>query len=415
MLQLMHVGLLIDGTDRKPVADVTLVVEDGLIVEIARGEIRRRGATIRRYERKVVMPGLVDSHAHLELTPGPDHESGIRTHAADEAAGLTQIRALTHAQLALTGGITTIQDCGSSLGLTAVRDAIAGGVTGPRLLVSGPAITTTAGHGHWLGTRADSELEVRKATRSLIERGVDVIKIVASGGNATAGSNPLSPQYSVAELSAAVTEAHRLGRRVVAHALNAEAIRRCVDAGVDVIDHCWWQQPDGSDGFDPAYAKRIVTSDTTVGLTGSGILRTQLDQGEAGVFELRQRLASHRMMLDAGIRLTVHSDAGGRFTDFERFDRSLEVMVVGLDVPPETAITAATKHAAEGMGIAADVGTLEVSKQADMLVLNRNPLENIAHLRAIHQVIRGGSVVVDRGRLRPPGKTSAQRGSDRIR
>lgn len=402
VISAIEAGLLIDGTDRQPVANATVVVEDGRIAEVRRDRRPIRGARVLDYGQQVVMPGLIDSHAHLELPAGSDHETGIRTHEAEQRAGITQMRALENAQRALIGGVTTLQDCGSTVGLMAVRDAIAAGLPGPRLRVAGPPITTTAGHGHWLNVRSDTEAEVRKTTRWLIEQGVDVIKVVASGGNATAGSNPLQPQYSESELAAAVTEAHRLGRRVVAHALNAESIRRCFAAGVDVIDHCYWQQADGSTSYDVTLAGAMAASDVTVGLTGSGILRILLDRGEDGASELRERLASHRQMFDAGIRMTVHSDAGARFTRFERFFESLQVMVVGLQVAPQAAIRAATRFAAESMGLGADIGTIEASKRADLLVIDRNPLDDIDNIRSIYHVIRDGRVIVDQGKLCPP-------------
>lgn len=400
MVRFITGGLLVDGTGAKPRRDVGLVVEDGRIVEVGAEDRKVRGARTSRFPRHVLMPGLIDSHAHLELSAGPDHETGRRTRAADEVAGLAQLRALANAQLALVGGITTLQDCGSSLSILGVREAIARGAPGPRLRVAGPAITTTAGHGHWLGTRADSEQEIRTATRWLIEQGVDVIKIVASGGVATAGSNPLEPQYSVHELRAAVTEAHRLGRRVVAHALNAEAIRRCVAAGIDVIDHCWWQRSDGPDRVDADVVEQMVSHGITVGLTGSGVLRVLLDD-DTGRAELRRRLTAHRAMREAGVRMTIHSDGGSRFTYFDQFDRSLAVMVSGLAVPPADAIQAATRLAADSMGIGADVGTLEAGRRADVLVLESDPLDDIANLRGIRAVLRDGEVLVDHGRLAP--------------
>jgi imidazolonepropionase-like amidohydrolase len=101
--------------------------------------------------------------------------------------------------------------------------------------------------------------------------------------------------------------------------------------------------------------------------------------------------------------MTIHSDAGARFTAFERFDRSLEVMVKGLPVAPAEAIRAATEFAADSMGIAGEVGTLEVGKRADALVLDENPLDDISNIRTIHAVLRDGRVLVDRGRIAPHG------------
>ena len=108
------------------------------------------------------------------------------------------------------------------------------------MLISGPPITTTAGHCYYFGLEADGEIEIRKAVRTLVKEGVDFIKIMATGGNLTPGSNPRRTQYSLAELKAAVDDAHRLGKRVAAHALATEGILACAQAGVDTIEHCAW-------------------------------------------------------------------------------------------------------------------------------------------------------------------------------
>src|SRR5262249_16660 len=124
--------------------------------------------------------------------------------------------------------------------------------------------------------------------------------------------------------------------------------------------------------------------------------------------ELKRRLAMHRRMFDAGIRMTVHSDAGARFTYFERFVDSVRIMVSGLGVRPMEAIQAATKHGASSLALHEEIGTVEPSKRADLLVLDRNPLENIENLGSIHHVLRGGKVLVDQGRLHPAWSAVAE-------
>lgn len=149
-----------------------------------------------------VLPGFIDSHAHLTFGAGPDHET-VRAVLEEEAtSGLLAARALHNAQLALRAGVTTIRDCGArGLVVLRVRDAIADGmVPGPRIVACGMPITKTGGHLHYCGLRADSETEVRKSVRWLIQEGADAIKIVASGGQMTAGSNPLLPQYPASVL-----------------------------------------------------------------------------------------------------------------------------------------------------------------------------------------------------------------------
>jgi imidazolonepropionase-like amidohydrolase len=274
-------------------------------------------------------------------------------------------------------------------------------VPGPRIVACGMPITTTGGHLHYCGLRADSETAVRKSVRWLIQEGADAIKIVASGGQMTAGSNPLLPQYPASVLRTAVQEAHRLGRRVVAHALNAASIRDCAEAGVDTIDHCAWSAPDGSVQYDPHLGARLIDAGTTIGLTGSGILRQLLPERDGDVSELRQRLDSHRRLHAAQARVVVHSDAGVRYTPFDEFVLSLRVMEEGLGASRMDVLRAATGRAAEAVGLAGEIGTLTVGARADLLVLDRNPLDDLNHLKSIRHVLRDGRVLVDAGRLLP--------------
>ncbi len=368
------------------------------------------GTRVLDYGAATLLPGLIDSHVHLAFDAGPDHSSVRAVLEREEQRGLLPARALRNAQLALAAGVTTVRDCGAR-GLVALRlrDAIAEGLaTGPRVLACGMPITTTGGHLHYCGLRADSESDVRKAVRGLVQAGVDAIKIVASGGQMTAGSNPLQPQYPRQVLAAAAEEAHRLGKRLVAHALNAASIRDCFEAGVDTIDHATWSRPDGSIGFDDALGRQLAESSTTVGLTGSGILRQLLpDLGGDGLEELHERLRPHRQLLEMGARVVVHSDAGVRFTPCDAFVLSLRVMEAGLDAPRMAVLQAATARAAEAVGLAHEIGTLEVGKRADLVVLDGNPLDDLGYLRNVRCVLRDGRVVVDAGAIALVGAADA--------
>lgn len=415
MRTLIEAGRLLAGPRLEPRSDACLVVEDGIITEIRSAPVPGRFDAVEDLRGQVVMPGLIDTHAHLQLTPGPDHQSGRALYEKERQAGLLHLTAMRHARIALSAGITTLRDLGADMSILGVRDAISVGEPGPRLLVAGLPITTTAGHGHWFGdVRADTAEEVRRTARWLAEQGVDVVKMMASGGNMTPGSNALQPQYSAAELAMAVGEAHRLGRRVAAHALNVQAIRNCVEAGIDSIEHCSFQLADGSLGYDPELGELIADGGPAVGITGSGILRVLLDQGETGRTELRKTLSAHRQLMRAGAQVGVHSDAGVRFTRFERFDLSLKVMTVGLEVPPVTALIAATATAATIVGLEAELGTIEVGKRADLLALSADPLADVDNVRSVAAVLRDGIRLVDRGRITVPADTSRRPGSAAI-
>jgi imidazolonepropionase-like amidohydrolase len=399
MRKLIKVGRLLCGDELEAVDNAWLLVENGRITGIFRSPPTADGAELVDYGDKVVMPGLIDPHVHLQFTPLADHEAGRLAYERDRQSGWLPLRALANARAALAAGLTTVRDCGSDMSLLAVRDFFAETRTGPRIIAAGPPITTTAGHCHWFGHIADSPLEVRKAVRSLVEAGVDVIKIMASGGNMTAGSNPLQPQYDLEEIQTAVAEAHRLGRRVVAHALNVETIHRCIIAGVDCIDHCSWQRPDGSLEYDEKIGRMLVATGSFAGATGSGILRVLLRQGLEGEQQIRRALDGHRKLRELGATVGIHSDAGVRFTYFDRFDLSLKVLMVGLEMSPLEALQTATVAAAQILGLFSEIGTIETGKRPDLLVLRSDPRESIDNIRSVAAVLRDGVTVVENGHM----------------
>ena len=393
--RLIHAGRLLCGQQFEAVDDAWLLIESGRIAGIHRSVPSLEDVEVVDYGDRVIMPGLIDPHVHLQFTPLADHEAGRAAFEHDRQAGWLALRAATHARAALASGVTTLRDCGSDLSLLAVRDHFARTRSGPRIVAAGPPITTTAGHCHWCGQIADSESEIRKAVRTLAEAGVDIIKIMASGGNMTAGSNPLQPQYTLGEIQVAVAEAHRLGRRVVAHALNAETIHRCVIAGVDCIDHCTWQHPGGSIGYDETIGRLLVASGAQAGATGSGIARVLLDQGPDGAAQIRRNLDGHRRLRELGGMIAVHSDAGVRFTHFDRFDLSLKVLMVGLDLSALETLRIATVANATVLGLEREIGTIDIGKRADLLVLRSDPREAIDSIREVAAVLRDGIAMAE--------------------
>lgn len=392
--------MLLEGPRLSPVRDAWLSIENGLITELGTGAVGGSFDVQEDFSDCVVMPGLIDTHVHLQLEPGLDHAVGRATYRASRSKGRLPLVAMAQARRALMAGLTTVRDLGGDMSILAVRDVINAGEPGPRLLVAGLPITTTGGHCHWLGElRADDAAEVRKVTRWLVEQGVDVVKIMSSGGNMTPGSNALKPQYTALELAEAVAEAHRLGRLVVAHALNVESIRNCLQAGVDSIDHCAWQRPDGALAYDDQVGQQMVATGTWVGVTGSGILRVLLGGGAAGREELQRLLAGHREVLRHGGRVGVHSDAGVRLTPIERFDLALQVMMVGLELSPREVLVAATSAAAATIGLGTQTGAISVGRWADLLVLDSDPLARLAHVRSVRSVLKKGAKLVADGQI----------------
>ncbi len=404
-------GTVLDGSGRRPLREATVVISHGRIEAVLRRHQAippaQAGDEVVDCAGLFLLPGLVDSHVHLAFAAGPDHEStkAVLAHDSEEMLLLRQVH---HAQQCLASGITTVRDCGGrGLSTLALRDAIAEGlILGPRIVAAGTPITTTAGHLHFCGYRADNVDEVRKATRTLIERGADFIKVMATGGMMTPGSNPNLPQYSQEELNVIATEAHRLGRRVAAHVGAAEGMRRCVRAGIDTLEHGDWRNPDGSSGYDPRVAEQMAQQGTVIGLAVPGIQRAHLldthgtpASRQAEIETLYAKYAVARAMRAAGVTIIVSSDAGVRLTPFGDIYLSLKLFSMMMDLSPLDTLVAATNLPAQALRLGDELGTLAPGKRADILVLDRDPLEDLDHLRLVHAVIRDGVPLVSEGRL----------------
>jgi imidazolonepropionase-like amidohydrolase len=406
-------GALVTGYGETPRTDMAIRVEDGLIADIRNAGELPRGTVPVDLSTATVAPGFIDAHVHLLFTSDVDHE---RTRASVEQSRPAKLALIgaRNALECLLGGITTVRDCGDIDFITLdLRDAVASGATpGPRILAAGPPLTTSGGHLHWCGNTVGSADEIRRATRQLCARGVDLVKVMASGGNMTRGSNRLLPQFETEDLGLIVAEAHQLGRRVAAHALNTESIRRAVRAGVDTIEHCTWVDSSGEPDLDLGLVKEMARLPVSATLTMAGISRVMLpDYGPIGDQELRaardmsrtgslvEDLEWARLMRAEGVRLTVASDGGVRFTPFRRFDQSIECAMTGLGLTASEAIELSTLRAAEALGIADQVGSIDVGKQADLVVLDGVMDDHSTRLGRVRQVWRAGSVLVDGGRV----------------
>ncbi|HEX2171965.1 MAG TPA: amidohydrolase family protein, partial [Dehalococcoidia bacterium] len=341
-----------------------------------------------------ILPGLINVHGHLAFSAGEDPVGDM---IADDDLRL-MIRAVENARRALAAGVTTVRDLGDRGGVSvAVRNAINQGLmTGPRLLVSGAPITTTGGHCHFMGMEADHTDDLRRAVRQQVKAGVDLIKVMATGGGLTPGSNMAGPQYSVAELSALVEDAHRLNRRVAAHAHGTAGIRNAAAAGVDTVEHCSWRLPGDAFGYDEQAGSDLVKKGIFVCFTlAAGYRRVESGEPTDPVTAKRradreQRSAIQRRLLDAGARVIAGSDAGVTLTPFDDFVLELELLVSDLGLTPNQAIAAATSVAAEALGIDQQVGTLDAGKQADLLLVGADPRRDISALRHVQAVYRDG-------------------------
>ena len=216
--------------------DREVVIRDGLVEEVVpSGRTSATGIPVLDVPGASLLPGLIDSHVHLTFSS----DGQVVDNILRESVPVQLARATGNAQRALAAGVTTAVDCGGITEVVvALRDGIAAGrLHGPRLLVRGAPLTTTAGHCHWLGGAADSQDELIRTMRSHVAAGVDLIKVMVTGGNITEGSNPARLQFAPESIAALARECERLGRPLVTHAHTTEAVELSASWGARIIAH----------------------------------------------------------------------------------------------------------------------------------------------------------------------------------
>lgn len=332
-----------------------------------------------------ILPGLIDTHVHLGFDGGPTPVARMMSEADPEQLVLM----LRSARELLSAGVTTARDLGARNYLdVVVRDAIArGDARGPRIIASGAPLTPTGGHCWFMGGEADGGPELRTAVRRHHENGVDSIKIMSTGGFMTKGSAPWFAQYSEDELRLAVDDAHRLGKKTVAHAHGIEGIRHAVRGGIDALEHCSFVRSDGTFGFDAEVADEIAAAGVYVSFTLNVLAWRMLQDGSGGfvdhfamiVGELRAR----------GVRIVTGTDAGIDNAPHFAYAAGLEVLeAVGM--PREEVLHAATVVAAESMGLEDEIGRLHPGLSADLIAVDGDPADDLTCLRRPALIVSAG-------------------------
>jgi imidazolonepropionase-like amidohydrolase len=389
------------------------VIPDGYVL-VAGEKIRSWGnqadlpslppdTAILSFPRQTLIPGLINSHAHLCV---PSGGQPFYLAQSDEMALLTGVRNMRRE---LLSGVTTVRDCGDQNGvLFALRKAVKRGILdGPRFILCGPPLTMTDGHAHFLGGVADGPAEIDRAVRRRIADGADFIKLIGTGGG-TPGTHPAQASYSRQELAAAVSAAHALDVPVTVHCRGIPGIVNALEAGVDQIEHACFELPDGSLRFDPALARRMAHSGTWVTPTiqlyrdalthlqkkaAAGRLKPTEQQRLTtlpGVIE--SKLAALKGFLSAGVRVVAGNDAGLPYTGFGCLWQELDAMMSG-GMTAINAIAAATRSAARALGVEDRIGSIQVGKQADLLVVDGDPTVDISALSRVRMVMQAGRIV----------------------
>jgi len=392
-VQIITADLLFDGVDAQPVCDPALIVEDGRIVAVSARGASNLPAHGRRIDLPgtMLLPGLIDCHIHLIF----DGSAEPVPHLLAETDNHALVRMTSHARDMLQAGITTARDlgCRSHLDLEVRRCIEEGLIEGPRLLCVGEPITITGGHCYFLGGEADGELEVRRAVRRQHKAGADWLKIFATGGNMTAGSNPYQPQYTVTELAAATEEAHRLQHGIAAHCHGTEGVRRAVAAGVDTLEHCSFQKPGGLD-LDEQLIEQIVARGIYVSPT---ITVNAIDPSPAAAARLPAGFADTvatrlHALAGAGARIIASTDCGIPYNPHTALPKSLQFLGVLSGLSNYEVLRSATSRAAQALRIDALTGTLRAGLAADVIAVEGNPLEDLGALQRLSLVMQSGTV-----------------------
>jgi imidazolonepropionase-like amidohydrolase len=344
-----------------------------------------------------LLPGFIDAHIHICMDAGPDPIAG----ALQEPVALATLKAAKHARETLMAGVTTVRDMGGKDGIDlGLRQAIRTGlVPGPRMLVSGRLICMTGGHGWQVGCEADGVDAVRKAARRQIKSGVDIVKLMATGGVLTPAVEPGSEQYTEAELRAGIEEAHKVGKKTATHAMGTRGILNALRAGIDSIEHGVYLDEEAV----ALMKKRGVPLIPTI----AALYHIETQGLAAGIpaFAVEKtnrvkpfHLASLRLAHESGVEVAAGTDAG---TPFNRHGENLMEIKLLVDYggfTPAAAIEAGTRVSAKVLGLEKDLGTVEEGKLADLVVVTGNPLEDIGRLadrKAIRLVVQGGRIVKD--------------------
>jgi imidazolonepropionase-like amidohydrolase len=382
----IRAAALFDGVSEALLADPVIIIDGTSIVAVDSRVAAPPDAQLIDLAGATLLPGLIDTHVHLAFDATADPVGGLA--GRDESTAVAAMS--TAGRTALRAGITTVRDLGDrdylSLGLRG-RDGL------PTIVASGPPITTPAGHCHFLGGRTEPTPEaVRAAVRERADRGVDVVKVMASGGTMTAGTRQEVSQFTADVLAAVVDEAHRVGLPVTAHAHGTASIREGLDAGVDGMEHVSFWSAEGVD--DPGdLIGRIVGNGVTVGLTAGTSPVPGGSPPPAILARMPRIIANTRALYEAGAHMIIGTDAGINVIKPHDVLPYAIAQAAEVAMGPLTALRTATATAAAACGLAGVKGRLAPGYDADILAIDGEPLTDPAALRRVRAVFARGNQI----------------------
>lgn len=386
---------VLPGAGAPEVPDGAVLVADGLVRDVGpRAEVLARaaaGTPVVDHPGGTILPGLIDAHVHLVFDASADPVAAL---AGVDDLALLPAMAYRARQL-LDSGVTTVRDLGDRGGLARrLRDAIAAGqLPGPRVLAANTPLTVPGGHCWFLGGEVADREELRAATRAHIDSGADVLKVMATGGNLTAGGpHAWQGQFGAEEIALVVREAHAAGLRVAAHAHGAVGVEAALAAGADTLEHCTFipeAGPAGGPDVRLDLVKEIADRGVFVCPTFSRAF--DLTQERIGREAMGPWLDVARVLHEHGVRLMAGTDAGIAGARFDAYVTGLEWLarsgLTNTDV-----LEMAGSNAADGLGIGDRTGRLVPGYAADLLVVGGDPRVDLAALRAVRLVVAAGRV-----------------------
>jgi len=393
----IHAGRVLDVKTGKTLTGQTIIIQGDKIASVGADAQVPAGATVIELPNVTVLPGLIDAHTHITFDPNFGY-STLGISVPREA-----LTGAKNARVTLEAGFTTIRNVGASgYADVALRDAInAGDVPGPRMLVSGPALSVTGGHCdnnllpfEYHKTNegvADGVEAVQHKTREIIKYGADVIKVCATGGVMSKGDDPNASQFTLEEMKATVAEAHRLGRKVAAHAHGAQGVIWASEAGVDSVEHGHLMN-DAAIATLKKNGTYLVPTLYLVDWQRDNAAKANLPDYATRKMEMVSEMgqANAKKAFAAGVKIGFGTDAAVYPHGLNAHEFAVYVR---LGMTPLEAIRTATVNDADLLGWSDKIGTIEAGKFADIIAVDGDPLADVTTLERVKFVMKGGEVV----------------------
>ncbi|MGH9634269.1 MAG: amidohydrolase family protein [Candidatus Angelobacter sp.] len=398
----IHAGHMLDVKAGKMLDNVTIVIDGDKITSVSGGRSQsdnQAGAHVINLPNATLLPGLIDAHTHLTFDPNFGYQE-LGVSIPKEA-----LIGAKNARITLEAGFTTVRNVGAR-GYTdiALRDAINEGmIPGPRIMASGPALSITGGHcdqnllpyeWHAKSDGAADGIEgVQHKVREIIKYGADVIKVCATGGVLSKGDDPRASQYTLEEMKAIVADAHRLGRKVAAHAHGAQGIAWATEAGVDSIEHGSYIDDAGI-----ALMKKNGTYLVPTLYLADWMRENAVKIGLPAMYATKMKDVTAvsrqniKKAFNAGVKIAFGTDAAVYPHGLNAHEFAIYVQI---GMTPLQAIQTATVNASDLLGWS-KIGSIENGNFADIIAVNGDPLKDVTLLQDPVMVMKGGTVYKQR-------------------